>query len=166
MFCYVKNDLLPIKKKYVDIFVTYQKNIRGYPPPCNGHTSSSVRRAIYTSPEGPVMNFDRFWNSTNLSFNWLCDCPLTRRASLESGNLSKFLLKIITLIQNRRLHSKQQPFFKIVAYIFYRSGSAHSLCCSRDNLDYSGFQISTQQRPHFGSSENYCMGQGLSVTYL
>ena len=71
MICYIENDLSPIKRIFVDIFVTYQKifgdifvtyqkNIRGYPPPCNGHTSSSFRRAIYTSPEGTVVNFDRF----------------------------------------------------------------------------------------------------------
>ena len=84
MICYIENDLSSkeyswiflshIKKIFGDIFVTYQKNIRGYPPPCNGHTSSSFRRAIYTSPEGPVVNFVRFWNSTNLSFILIIGC--------------------------------------------------------------------------------------------
>ena len=78
-FCYLSKKysvifLLHITRIFVDIFVTYQKNIRGYPPPCNGHTSSSFRRAIYTSPEGPVVNFVRFWNSTNLSFMLVIGC--------------------------------------------------------------------------------------------
>ena len=78
-FCYLSKEyswifLSPIKKIFGDIIVTYQKNIRGYPPPCNGHTSSSFRRAIYTSPEGPVVNFVRFWNSTNLSFILIIGC--------------------------------------------------------------------------------------------
>ena len=30
MICYIENDLSPIKRIFVDIFVTYQKNIRGY----------------------------------------------------------------------------------------------------------------------------------------